>query len=78
MFFFTRIKLYLLVVFAFAAGVLGVYFSGVQRGIDNSRSKLDKKRLDDISTAKKIEDEVDADPYLVDRANQWLRHKDKH
>lgn len=77
MFFFTRIKLYLLVVFAFAAGVFGIYFSGVQRGIDNSRSKLDKKRLDNISTAKKIEDEVDADPYLIDRANQWLRHKNK-
>lgn len=77
MFFFTKIKLCLLVVFAFAAGVLGIYFAGVQRGIDNNRSKLDKKRLDKISTAKKIEDEVDADPYLVDRANQWLRHKDK-
>lgn len=77
MFFFTRIKLYLLVAFAFAAGVVGIYFSGVQRGIDKQKSKIDNKRLDNISTAKKIEDEVDSDPYLVDRANQWVRHKNK-
>jgi hypothetical protein len=77
MFFFTRIKLYLLVAFAFVAGVVGIYFSGVQRGIDKQKSKIDKNRLDNISTAKKIEDEVDSDPYLVDRANQWVRHKDK-
>lgn len=74
--FFTRVKLYALLALAFVAGVLGIYFSGVQRGIDKQKSKIDSKRLETVGKAKEVRDEVDSDPYLVDRANQWVR-KDK-
>lgn len=69
-------QLYALLALAFAAGVLGIYMSGVQRGIDRQRSKLDRARLDKIGQAKDIEDEINADPHLVDRARQWVRKDD--
>lgn len=71
----SRIQLYMLLGLAFVAGIFGVYSSGVQRGIDRARGKLDEDRLDKMKTAKEIEDEVRMadDPYLVDRAGQWLR-----
>lgn len=69
----ARLQLYGLLLLAFVAGLLGVYLSGVQRGIDRQKSKIDKKRLDAVSKAKEVRDEVDSDPYLVDRANQWVR-----
>lgn len=72
----ARLQLYLFVALAFVAGVLGIYMSGVQRGIDRQRSKIDRARLDKIGQAKEIEDEINADPHLVDRARQWVR-KDK-
>jgi len=72
----ARLQLYALLVLAFVAGVLGIYFSGVQRGIDKQRSKIDSKRLEAVGKAKEVRDEVESDPYLVDRANQWVR-KDK-
>ncbi len=71
----SRIQLYVLLGLAFVAGIFGVYSGGVQRGIDKARSRLDEDRLDKMKTAKEIEDEVRMadDPYLVDRAGQWLR-----
>ena len=71
----SRIQLYVLLGLAFVAGVFGVYSSGVQRGIDRTRDKLNEDRLDKMKTAKEIEDEVRNadDPYLVDRAGQWVR-----
>lgn len=72
----ARLQLYALLALAFAAGALGIYMSGVQRGIDRQRSKLDRARLDKIGQAKEIEDEINADPHLVDRARQWVRKDD--
>lgn len=71
----SRIQLYVLLAFAFVGGIFGIYVSGVQRGIDKARSKVNEDRLDKIITAKEIEDEIRKadDPYLVDRASQWLR-----
>ena len=71
----TRLQLYALLAFAFVAGIFGVYVSGVQRGIDRARARVNEDRLDAIKTAKEIEDEVRSadDPYLVDRASQWVR-----
>lgn len=72
----ARLQLWALIGLAFVAGVLGIYMSGVQRGIDRQRSKLDRARLDKITEAKEIEDEINADPHLVDRARQWVRKDD--
>ena len=72
----ARLQLYALVALAFVAGLLGIYMAGVQRGIDRQRTKIDRARLDKIGQAKEIEDAVNADPHLVDRARQWVRHDD--
>lgn len=71
----ARLQLYALLALAFVAGIAGIYMSGVQRGIDRQRSKLDRARLDKIGQAKEIEDAVNADPHLVDRARQWVREE---
>ena len=72
----ARLQLYALLALAFVAGVLGIYMAGVHRGIDRQRSKLDRARLDKIGQAKDIEDEINSDPHLVDRARQWVRKDD--
>lgn len=76
---FGRIQLYALLAFAFVAGMLGIYVSGVQRGIDRTKRKIDEKRLSNMKTAKEVEDEVEVmdDTHLADRANEWVRSKDK-
>jgi hypothetical protein len=74
--FLTRIQLYLLIGTAFVLGALGIYVSGVQRGIDKQRQRIDRARLDKIGQAKEIEDEINADPDIVDRARQWVRQDD--
>lgn len=76
---FGRIQLYALLAFAFVAGMLGIYVSGVQRGIDRTKRKIDEKRLSSMKTAKEVEDEVEIldDTHLADRANEWVRSKDK-
>jgi len=71
----ARLQLYALVALAFVAGILGIYMAGVQRGIDRQRTKIDRARLDKIGQAKEIEDEINADPHLVDRARQWVREE---
>ena len=72
----ARLQLWALIGLAFVAGIAGIYMSGVQRGIDRQRSKIDRARLDKIGQAKEIEDEINSDPYLVDRARQWVRKDD--
>lgn len=72
----ARLQLYALLALAFVAGVLGIYASGVQRGIARQQAKIDRARLDKIGQAKEIEDAVNADPHLVDRARQWVRKDD--
>lgn len=72
----ARLQLYGLAALAFVAGVLGIYMAGVQRGIDRQRTKIDRARLDKIGQAKEIEDEINDDPHLVDRARQWVRRND--
>jgi len=75
----ARLQLWALVALAFIAGIFGIYASGVQRGIARQQAKIDRARLDNYRTAKEAADEIEAldDPYLVDRANQWLRHNDR-
>lgn len=72
---FSRIQLYLLIGAAFLLGAVGVYVSGVQRGIDRTRNKINEKRLDVVRTAKEVENEVESlgDTSLADRANEWVR-----
>ena len=71
----ARLQLHALLALAFVAGIAGIYMAGVQRGIDRQRTKIDRARLDKVGQAKEIEDAVNADPHLVDRARQWVREE---
>ena len=71
----ARLQLYALLALAFVAGIAGIYMAGVQRGIARQQAKIDRARLDKIGQAKEIEDAVNADPHLVDRARQWVREE---
>jgi len=71
-----RVQLYLLIGAAFVLGAVGIYASGVQRGIDRQRSRIDRDRLSKITEAKEIEDEVRSDPDVASRAQRWVRRDD--
>jgi hypothetical protein len=73
--FFSRIQLYLFIGAAFILGVLGIYASGVQRGIARTQNRINEKRLDTVRTAKEVGNEIQSldDAGLVDRANRWVR-----
>jgi len=75
---FSRIQLYLLIGAAFLLGAVGIYVSGVQRGIDRTKRKIDERRLDNMHTAKEVQNEVEIldDVDLVRRASEWVRKSD--
>jgi len=75
---FSRIQLYLLIGAAFLLGAVGIYVSGVQRGIDRTKRKIDARRLDNMHTAKEVQNEVEIldDVDLVRRASEWVRKSD--
>lgn len=74
----ARLQLYALIGAGFVLGLLGIYSAGIMRGQDKVKRKLDEDRLNNLKTHKEITDEINQldDPYLVDRASQWVR-KDK-
>jgi hypothetical protein len=75
---FSRIQLYLFIGAAFVLGAVGIYASGVQRGIDRTQRRIDKQRLDNMKTAKDVKDEVEIldDVDLARRAQRWVRNPD--
>ena len=76
--FLSRIQLYLFIGAAFILGAVGIYASGVQRGIDRTKRKIDERRLDNMQTAKEVEDEIEIldDVDLARRAHEWVRKAD--
>lgn len=75
MFGISKLQLYGLIAVSFILGLLGIYSAGVARGQDKIKRKLDQKLIKDMRTSKEIDDEINQldDPYLVDRARQWVR-----
>ena len=72
----ARLKLYLaaLAVGAAAAGqVVRVIRKSERNDIERERAS---RRIDAMKEAGRIRDDVESDPYLVDRANEWVRRKD--
>lgn len=71
----SRLQLYGLLALGFMLGLIGIYSAGVMRGQDKVKRKLDQKRIDNLTTQKEIEDELDAlsDTSLSDRATEWVR-----
>jgi len=72
----ARFQLYLFIGAAFILGAVGIYASGVQRGIDRTKRRIDEKRLDNMQTAEKVENEIEIldDSGLSDRASEWVRN----
>lgn len=72
----TRIRLYLAAV---GVGLMVVWQvirsirASERKGIELERAN---ERVDAMKKAGRIRDDVESDPYLVDRANEWLRKKD--
>jgi hypothetical protein len=75
----ARIQLYLFIGAAFILGVVGIYASGVQRGIDRTKRKIDERRLENFRTAMEVEEEIEIlnDTHLATRAKEWVRNKDE-
>jgi len=78
MFGMQKFQLYALVGAAFVLGLIGIYSTGVARGQDKIKRKIDEKRLSNLKIQKVIDDEIKAmdDTELSDRASTWVR-KDK-
>lgn len=75
MFGINKIQIYGLIVASFVLGLLGIYSAGIARGKDKIKRKLDEKLIDDMKTAKEVEDEIESlgDNALLNRANKWVR-----
>lgn len=75
MMFGSKLQLYLLIGAAFILGVLGIYSSGIARGQDKIKRKMDQKLIDDMRLAKDVDDEINSmdDDRLSQLANKWVR-----
>jgi hypothetical protein len=75
MMFGSKPQLYLLIGAAFILGVLGIYSSGIARGQDKIKRKMDQKLIDDMRLAKDVDDEINSmdDDRLSQLANKWVR-----
>ena len=71
----SKLQLYALIALGFALGLLGIYSSGIARGQDKIKRKMDEKLIDDMRTAKEVNDEVNSmdDTRLADLARKWVR-----
>lgn len=78
MFLLARLKMYLWIIGAALVAVVTVYFRGKADGRHDLEGEIKDKRIDDMLTAKEVEDEVEAlgDDMLLDRANKWVRKRD--
>ena len=75
MFGISKLQLYGLIAVSFILGLLGIYSAGIARGKDKIKRKLDEKLIDNMKTAKEVEDEIESlgNNALLDRANKWVR-----
>ena len=75
MFGMQKLQLYALIGAAFVLGLIGIYSTGVARGQDKIRRKIDEKRLLNLNVQKEIKDEVKTldDTELSERASTWVR-----
>ena len=75
MFGMQKLQLYALIGAAFVLGLMGIYATGVARGQDKIKRKIDEKRLSNIKMQKVIDDEIKSmdDTELSERANTWVR-----
>jgi hypothetical protein len=70
--------MYMWIIGAALVAVVTVYFRGKADGRHDLEGEIKDKRIDDMLTAKEVEDEIEAldDDMLLDRANKWVRKRD--
>jgi hypothetical protein len=75
MFGINKLQIYGLIAVSFVLGLLGIYSAGIARGKDKIKRKLDEKLIDNMKTAKEVEDEIESlgDNALLGRADKWVR-----
>jgi len=78
MFLFARIKMYLWLAGAALVAIVTVYFRGKADGRDDLEYEIKDKRIEDLLTAKEVEDEIEVldDEELATRASRWVRGGD--
>ena len=72
----ARIRLYLAAVaigFAAMWRVAVLIRKSERNDIERERAS---RRVDAMKEAGRIRDDVESDPYIIDRASEWLRRKD--
>jgi len=62
--------------YLYAAGAAVLAFMGVylyRKGVEDQRNKLSRDNLEAMRDAKDVRDEIQNDPFFVDRARQWVK-----
>jgi hypothetical protein len=79
MFLLGKLKVYAALIGAAMLAVVTVYYRGRADGRDDLEHEITDKRLEDLLTAKEIEDEIEVldDSGLSDRAAKWVRNPPK-
>ena len=65
------VKKYLYAAVAAVLAFMGVYL--YRKGAEDQRNKLSRDNLEAMRDAKDVRDEIQNDPYFVDRARQWVK-----
>ena len=66
--------------YLYAFGAAFMLFCGVflyRKGQEDERHEYERDALESMRKAKDVRDEIDNDPYFVDRAAQWVRKDDR-
>ena len=72
----TKLQLYIAAGAAFMLGLVGIYWRGRSAGVEAERDRHVRRRIDAMTTAKDVRDEVESDPDLAYRAQRWVRSDD--
>jgi len=73
----NRIKLWLAGAATAIAALAALYFRGKAEGRQEAETKHVRRRVEAMKTAKDVRDEVESDPYFIDRAaGRWVRSDD--
>lgn len=71
-----RIKLWLAGAATAAAALAALYLRGKAAGKEEAETKYVRRRVEAMKTAKDVRDDVESDPYFIDRAGKWVRSDD--
>lgn len=72
-----RFKIYGIIAVGVVLGLLGWRNAGIKAALEKAEAEEKERRLDQIRTAKEVEDDVESldDNSLRQRASRWVRDK---